>query len=174
MNKFFCLETLLIGKFLLCLAHSEASSQFQPLELAQNSQSPTWIAIYNKSSYSVAASSNQLDHNTGIIVRPNATQVHFAQATEAAVTQFIKLNPNDPNAYFYQGLLHTEVRKYKGAEADYTQVIRLKPNDADAYNRRGLLRKDLKNYRGVEMDFTQVIKLNPNDAQAYFHRGLSA
>lgn len=172
MNKLLHLGILITGTVIIGSAHFEAKSQYQTLKLAQIFKEQTQIAIDKKSSFIIAASSTKLGNNNGPIVSPKSTELYFSQVSEATLTQFIKLNPNDPNAYLYRGLIRTEERNYKGAEADYTQVIRLKPNDADAYNRRGLLREALQNYRGAETDFTQVIKITPKDADAYMRRGL--
>lgn len=157
MNKLLHLATLITKTILINFGHSEAKTQSQTLKSTQNSQKQTWVAIYNKSSFTIAASLTELEHNRVIIVSPKSTQTpqtHFAQVTEDTLMRFIELNLNDPNAYFYWGLLRTQERDYQGAEADYTQLIRLKPNEAYVYNNRGLIRKELKNYKGAEADFT--------------------
>ncbi len=171
MNKFLRLAILIIGTISLGSAHFEAKSQSEPLKLTQNLNKQTWIVLNQKSGFSIALDSIKLGNNNDFIVSPKKTEVYFAQVSEATLTQFIKLNPNNANAYFYRGFIRIQERNYRGAEADYIQVIRLKPNDADAYSNRGRIREELKNYQGAEVDYTQVIRLKPNDADAYSNRG---
>ena len=63
----------------------------------------------------MALSFTKLGNNSDLVVSPKSTKVYFAQVSYATLTQLIKLNPNDPDAYFYRGLIRTEERNYKGA-----------------------------------------------------------
>lgn len=132
MDKLFCLKISIVATFLLASTPLELKSQFQHHILTQNAKEPTWIAIDKKSSSTVAVSSTKLGHSNNFVISPKSTGVHLAQVTEATLTQFIKLNPNDAEAYFHQGFLRAEAKNYQGAQADYSQVIKLIPSATDA------------------------------------------
>ena len=49
-------------------------------------------------------------------------------AALADLTEAIRLNPNDANAYNLRGVVYLEKRDTERAIADYTEAIRLDPN----------------------------------------------
>lgn len=80
----------------------------------------------------------------------------------ADYNQALRINPNNPDAYFRRGTAHNELKEYQAALEDFNQVVRLSPKNAFAYAYRGLARVQLKDYKGALVDSNQVIRLEPN------------
>jgi len=57
-------------------------------------------------------------------------------STIAAYTEAIRINPDDPEAYFKRGDAYGANGEYDKAVADFTEVIRLDPNHPEASFRR--------------------------------------
>jgi tetratricopeptide (TPR) repeat protein len=93
------------------------------------------------------------------------------EAALADFTQAITLNPNDPDAYSYRGLIRDKLYDYEGALADHTQAITLNPQYSNAYVSRGNARAALHDYEGALADYTQAITLDPKHVNAYYNRG---
>ncbi len=84
----------------------------------------------------------------------------------ADFNQALKLEPNNPEAYFNRGLARTQLaanlpEPTRGPNpiADYTEAIRLNPGYADAYYNRGLAYLVLKQYGEAIADFQQAAEL---------------
>lgn len=90
-----------------------------------------------------------------------------------ALTQAIKLDSSNPNAFQQRGNAYYDIKQYEKAIEDYTEAIKLDPNFANAYFNRGLTRYDAGDISGAIQDYTQVIELNPKDSDAYYKRGLA-
>ena len=75
------------------------------------------------------------------------------------LTQAIKLNPNNVEAYFNRGAAHLNLQNYQHAISDWTQTINLNPNHSDAYVCRGLCYKELGDSDLAEMDFEKARQL---------------
>ncbi len=99
-----------------------------------------------------------------------------AGATEAALsdlTEAIKLNPADAQAYGYRAQVNVSRRNLDAAIADYSDVIRLRPKAVLGYSGRGhayLVKGDPQ--QAVD-DFSQALRLAPGSAVAYNNRGLA-
>ena len=107
----------------------------------------------------------------------------------ADLSDSIRLNPNNPSAYYQRGIarynlisdaydeepggfgvwLKAEALQEE-AIADLTKSIQLKPNFIEAFYTRGLVRGP-RNPASLQ-DFDQVIRLNPKLAEAYHNRGI--
>ena len=87
------------------------------------------------------------------------------------LTQAIKLDPTDADAYYYRGHAYHKKGNYDKAIADYTKSIKLNPKLADAYNSRGLAHIRKGGYDKAIKDLNKAIQLNPKSAKAYNNRG---
>ena len=87
------------------------------------------------------------------------------------LTELIKQNPVDANAYFDRGQIYLEEGDYDNAILDFTEAVALKPDFAEAYLKRGQAYHDKRDYKKAVADFTKLVKLKPNDAHAYALRG---
>jgi tetratricopeptide (TPR) repeat protein len=100
-----------------------------------------------------------------------------------------KINNQQIDAFFQQGVEKIQQENYEGAIKDLTEVIRLKPDYANAYYQRGVAYFKLAlfmfnnfsynkseeielNHQKAFHDFTQVIRFNPNFSEVYYYRGL--
>jgi tetratricopeptide (TPR) repeat protein len=90
----------------------------------------------------------------------------------ADLTQAIRLNPDNAQAYTNQGLARAALGDTPGAIADLSQAIEIDPSLALAYYNRGFVRSQLQDYQGAIEDFNQAIQLNPQDGDAYHCRCL--
>jgi tetratricopeptide (TPR) repeat protein len=84
----------------------------------------------------------------------------------ADLSQAIRLNPKDDNAYNWRAYAYSQKRDYDRAIADYNQAIRLNPNYESAYYSRGLAYYMKKDYNRAIADYEAVLRINPNHANA--------
>lgn len=55
-----------------------------------------------------------------------------------AFSKAIKINPNEPGAYYDRGQLKNVLGDHEGAIEDYTKAIEANPRDSRAYFKRGV------------------------------------
>ncbi|WP_414586375.1 tetratricopeptide repeat protein [Scytonema sp. PCC 10023] len=95
------------------------------------------------------------------------------QKAIAELTEVIRSNPEDANAYLERGITHYKSGEQQAAIADLTDAIRIKADDADAYYCRGLAHYIQKDYTSAIEDFTQAIAIDPLFADLYALRGIA-
>lgn len=83
----------------------------------------------------------------------------------------IKLQPNEPRAFYDRGVAYSAQGNYDQAIADDTQIIKLDPKSADAYYNRGLDYLNKGDALSALADYNKAISLNPDHKYAYFARG---
>jgi tetratricopeptide (TPR) repeat protein len=93
------------------------------------------------------------------------------QGAISPLTEAIKFNPNDADAYSFLGAVRTAMGDIQGAFEDLDQAIRLDPNSAYAYSFRGQLRASLGDANTGLEDANEGIRLNPNYVYSYSARG---
>src|SRR5262245_43359831 len=91
----------------------------------------------------------------------------------ALITEVIKSNPTDAEAYMNRGSLQTSLGEVELAISDFTTAIRLDPNLAPAWYNRGTTLAHVGRYESVIADFTEAIRLQPDFPLAYCNRGLA-
>jgi tetratricopeptide (TPR) repeat protein len=91
--------------------------------------------------------------------------IHFSTA--------IKINPNDPNAWYSRAIVKDELHTWKSARRDYDKAIELAPDFTDAIVNRAANKDEAGEYNDAVKDYTTVIGLEPQNAMAYFNRGNS-
>jgi tetratricopeptide (TPR) repeat protein len=88
-----------------------------------------------------------------------------------ALTQAIRLNPQEVSAYVLRSSAYTYLEDYTEAIADATQALKIAPNNAIAYNNRCYARaRGLRDYQKAIEDCNQSIRLDPNQASSYASR----
>lgn len=91
--------------------------------------------------------------------------VHFSTA--------IKINPNDPDAWYSRAIVRDELHSWKSARRDYDKAIELAPDFVDAIINRAANKDEAGDYNDAINDYTTAIELEPQNSMAYFNRGNS-
>lgn len=63
-------------------------------------------------------------------------QIGDRQGAIEALSQALRIDPNNAHAYYYRGVTKTEVRDYIGAIIDFKQAIQINPNYFNAYRQQ--------------------------------------
>jgi tetratricopeptide (TPR) repeat protein len=90
----------------------------------------------------------------------------------ASLSETIKKNPNDPQAYNLRGAALAQVGKTDEALADFNKAISLDANYGQAYANRGLVYRQTRHLDQAMADYERAITLDANFAPAYLGRGL--
>jgi tetratricopeptide (TPR) repeat protein len=85
---------------------------------------------------------------------------------------FIKLNPDNAEAYYNRGCLYHDLIQIDLAIKDLSKAIELNPKYAEAYYHRGNTYSDNQQFDLAIKDFSKAIELNPNNSEAYYRRGI--
>lgn len=91
--------------------------------------------------------------------------IHFSTA--------IKINPDDPNAWYSRAIIKDELHTWKAARRDYDKAIELAPNFIDAIVNRAANKDDAGEYDSAIEDYNRAILIDPMNAMVYFNRGNS-
>jgi eukaryotic-like serine/threonine-protein kinase len=83
-----------------------------------------------------------------------------------AYAQAIRLDPNNPEAYFNIGRLLSVLERYQEALDAYEQAIRLDPNNGFYYTFKADTLFGIKHYQEALAAYEQAIRLNPSDTHA--------
>ena len=84
----------------------------------------------------------------------------------ADLTQTIRLDSNNKDAYYRRGLTYLEKGDYDRAIADFTQTIRLDSNNEDAYFYRGNSYYHKEDYNRAIADWEATLRINTNNSNA--------
>ena len=90
----------------------------------------------------------------------------------ASLTEAIKNNPNDPQAYNKRGSVLAQAGKTDEALADFNKAIGLDPNYGQAFANRGLIYRKTRRLDQAMADYERALALDPNYAPAYLGRGM--
>ena len=102
---------------------------------------------------------------TAEIVADNCIQAKDIQQLEqqlSACDEFVRRQPNDPDAYLYRGLIFLEVGWLDQAVADFTRAHQLAPKDPWAIANRGVAWAG-RNRANAEADFELVRSIDPSN-----------
>ena len=89
----------------------------------------------------------------------------------AELTNAIRLDPQNAEAYANRGIAWREKKKYDLAVADFTKAIEIGGDDFFAYYHRGIAWDLKKEYDLAVADLTEAIRLKPGDARPNIARG---
>ena len=76
--------------------------------------------------------------------------------------EIIRLNPGNPQAYWYLAFEHIRRKDYQKAIAACNRVIKDSPDCLEAYSLRAFANYSLKAYAKAIADFKQVIRIDPD------------
>src|ERR1700753_319109 len=85
----------------------------------------------------------------------------------ASLTETIKNNPNDPQAYNMRGGVLAQAGKTDDALADFNKAIAVEASYAKAYANRGLVYRQTKRLDQAMAAYERAIALDANYAPAY-------
>jgi tetratricopeptide (TPR) repeat protein len=88
-------------------------------------------------------------------------------------SQQIRIFPNNPEGYYYRGLLLESQEQRNDALKDYDKALSLDGELPDAYFTRGGLRGKLGNWSGAIADYGEHLKRAPNSEKTRYNRGLA-
>src|ERR1700754_2215647 len=95
-----------------------------------------------------------------------------ASGSIASLTETIRSNPNDAQAYNARGLLLAQGGKSEEALADLNKAISLDPNFGHAYANRAMVYRHTKKLDQALADYNRAIALDANYAPAFLGRGM--
>lgn len=85
--------------------------------------------------------------------------------------QSIKLQPRNPEAYYYRACSYFDIDNPKAALSDFNKSIKLAPTHANVYIERSQAKCDLHDYKGAEADInTAIAHISPERASLYAYR----
>ncbi len=87
------------------------------------------------------------------------------------LTETIKLNSGDYDAYNMRAIAYSELKKYDEAINDFTKCIEIK-QIPEAYYNRGAAYFAKGDFKVALEDFTQCLKLSPDNIKALYKRAL--
>ena len=102
--------------------------------------------------------------------KDDATQGGSGSIT--SLTDAIRNNPNDPQAYNARGLLLAQGGKSEEALADLNKAIGLDPGYGHAYANRATVYRHTKKLDQALADYNRAIALDANYAPAWLGRGM--
>src|ERR1019366_3663470 len=95
-----------------------------------------------------------------------------ASSNIASLTETVRNNPNDPQAYNMRGSVLAQAGKTEEALADFSKAISLDPNYGQAFANRGLIYRKTKRLDQAMSDYERALALDPNYAPAWLGRGM--
>ena len=117
--------------------------------------------------------SNQDEQRETLLGQANECVRKGARAQAIAlITEVIKRNPSDAEAYVNRGSLQTTLGEMELAINDFTAAIRLNPNLSTAWYNRATTLTHVGRYDSAIADFTEAMRLQPQFPAAYYNRGL--
>jgi tetratricopeptide (TPR) repeat protein len=99
-----------------------------------------------------------------------AREVLLSEKASESLTDQIRLNPRDAQAYFDRVFFRMGNKDYDNAIADFAEVISLTPKDARAYYGRALACKRKRDFAKAITDLNETVRLEPLFAPAYNER----
>src|SRR6202021_2128814 len=90
----------------------------------------------------------------------------------ASLTETIKKNPNDPQAYNMRGSVLAQAGKTEEALADFNKAIDLDPNYGQAFANRGLIYRKTKRLDQAMSDYERDLALDPGYPRAWLGGGV--
>ena len=83
----------------------------------------------------------------------------------------VKVQPSNPQSWFYRGSVHTELRDFELAHEDYTEAIRLEPTSAITFAVRADNWTQRRELNRALTDFEEAFRLDPKCILAFVCRG---
>ena len=93
---------------------------------------------------------------------------------DGAVTRYknaIRLNPNDPRAYYNLGIIYQKRKQYDLARNSYAYALELNPGMVNARYNLGLVYRDLRRIDDAVRELNTVLRDSPANASAHLLLG---
>jgi tetratricopeptide (TPR) repeat protein len=90
----------------------------------------------------------------------------------ASLTDVIRRNPNDPQAYNLRGSVYGRDGRQQEALADFNRALQLDPNYVQALANRGLLYRRSNRLDLALADYDRALSIDPSYAPAFVGRGV--
>lgn len=120
-------------------------------------------AYYNRAIVNYNIGKSEGDYKTAY---KNFNQAYYD------LTEVIKINPSNANAYFKRGQTNYFFNDLVGAYDDYSKAIKLMPEFENALYNRGYINMEWESYEDATNDFSMIIQIGKSlKAKAYFLRG---
>jgi tetratricopeptide (TPR) repeat protein len=132
---------------------------------------PTPTTSKKPPTIATAPSSNKINPDRLLSVGGARQNKGDSRGALIAYNNALKMQPNNPDAYFRRGVLYYDMKNYQAAYSDFNQVVRLSPDSAVAFMNRGLSQDLMQKNQEAVKDYTKSISLNPQYAAAYLNRG---
>lgn len=81
------------------------------------------------------------------------------------LTNYIRLNPTNPEIFFARGYIFIQKQRPAEAEADFNEAIRLNPSNPTYLAGRGALLNARGEYEKAVADYTEAVRLEPTNGQ---------
>lgn len=98
-------------------------------------------------------------------------QIGNFEAGTRFLEQSVKIDPQQPLAWFYLGIGFMRLKLYDAALDSYERAIAIKPDFADAYCNRANTFLELKRFDEALAGYDSAISIKPDFTLAYYNRG---
>ena len=94
------------------------------------------------------------------------------KASVSLFKKVTKIEPENVNAWYNQGLALNQLKKYPDAITCFDMIIQMNPKDASALNNRAISMAELGDPEGAMEYYEKAIKVDPSYAPAYYNKGV--
>jgi len=98
------------------------------------------------------------------------SQDKYSQAL-ILLDRYLKINPNDPDAWGKQGDALREIGNYSKAISSYDRAVNIKPDNNRLWKSRGDALRDNKNFKEAIRSYERAIQLNPDNEWLWMGKG---
>jgi tetratricopeptide (TPR) repeat protein/uncharacterized RDD family membrane protein YckC len=130
----------------------------------------------SKTTLSESYASLTTDANDAQLLFEKGVKESWQGNWSAALTYFKKVtaeNPQDANAWFYNGYCYGKLGRQQEEIEAYKQTVRIKPDYAEAHYNLGVAYGKLGRYEEAIEAYKQAIRIKPDDADAHVNLGVT-
>ena len=96
----------------------------------------------------------------------------LAQADHAC-QEVLKRNPQEPQAWYFRGVIAYKGQKYAEAVAFLQETLRLEPRNAQGWRALAGVHMAMEAFSAAAAAYSRAIEINPADAGGYFNLGIA-
>ena len=130
---------------------------------------PGYLALALAASVTVGGCSFNLDTLPGMASKKET--VETSSPNLATLSEAIKANPNDPEAYYQRGLVYQAENQHEHAIADFSSAIGLSARQTGALAARAASYLDTGKTHEAAADLDEAVRLEPENAGIWTLRG---
>jgi len=115
----------------------------------------------------------QLENNVDLLTEKAKMHFYMRQYSPAMITfaQTLKLDPTNPDIYFFMGFTYKETNKIEKAIKSFEKAIEFNPDFYEAIMQLGLLHSQNNNDLCISY-FDNALRLDPQSTEALYAKGL--